>query len=81
MIFALWDTESRNMLGAYDSEAAALQIVHEAANRTGAGSVGRLALVVEDEQRLSTTIAMGDDLINRARAIDAHSDALPLRRT
>jgi hypothetical protein len=73
MIFALWDTESRNMLGTFDSEAAALRTVREAADRAGAESIGALALVVEDEHGRSTTIAMGDDLVDRAYAFDAHS--------
>jgi hypothetical protein len=49
MHWELWDTESGNMVGDYDSEAEALAVVREAVRRHGPGVVATLALGAEHD--------------------------------
>ena len=61
--FALWDLEAGNLVGAFDTEAAARAVVERALADQGPESVETLALVHEDEQGELTTIAEGLDLV------------------
>jgi hypothetical protein len=61
--FSLWDLEAGNLVGAFDSEAAARAVVERALADQGPESVETLALVHEDEQGELTTIAEGLDLV------------------
>jgi hypothetical protein len=49
MHWELWDTESGNMVGDYDSEAEALAVVREAVRRHGPSVANTLALGAEFE--------------------------------
>ena len=49
MHWELWDTESGNMVGDYDSEADALAVVREAVRRYGANVANTLALGAEHD--------------------------------
>lgn len=65
-VYDLIDLESGNLVGAYDSEDAALAIVRSGDRRYGREAVAALALLRVDaagEQRL---VADADDLLRRA---------------
>jgi len=65
--FALWDLETGNLVGAYDTEDAALTIVNRSITEHGRGSVAALALARETSRGV-TNIAQGDSLAERALA-------------
>ncbi|MGI8476341.1 MAG: hypothetical protein ACR2OO_08245 [Thermomicrobiales bacterium] len=66
MSFELWDIETRNMIGVYDSEAEALQAVRESVE---IGDASGMALVMERDDGSSSTLAAGADLLTRASAL------------
>lgn len=66
MIYALWDTETDNLVDDYDDERAALAAVRDAIERHGSGIIRTLALTSEDSDGRVTTLAIGDALIQRA---------------
>lgn len=68
MIYELWDTKTNNIVGAYESETAALAVVRGAMANHGAGYADELALVREDSRGNVETLAIGGDLAERARA-------------
>jgi hypothetical protein len=72
-MYELWDTESRNLIEAFDSEARALAAIRRALKLHGPESVATLALVLEDEEGNSRTIALGRELVQRAdpRRVDS----------
>jgi hypothetical protein len=74
MIYELWDTESRNLIGTYDSEAAALAAVAALAERYGTDAIASLMLGCEDGRGRSRQLASGADLAARAR-IAGHRSA------
>ena len=61
--FALWDLESGNLVGAFDTEAAARAVAEHALADQGPEGVETLALVYEDERGELTTIAEGLALV------------------
>jgi hypothetical protein len=63
--FALWDLEAGNLVGAFDTEAAARAVAARALADQGPASVESLALIREDEQGELTTIAKGLALVNK----------------
>jgi hypothetical protein len=65
--FALWDLETGNLVGAYDTEAAALAAVRRSIEHHGRQSVAPLALAREGRGR-TRAIAQGEDLAERALA-------------
>jgi hypothetical protein len=73
--FALWDLEAGNLVGAFDTEAAARAVAEHALADQGPESVEALALVYEDEQGKLTTIAEGLDLV-RGQDRRAASDTM-----
>lgn len=66
MIFELWDQKSANLIGAFDTEVAALTEVRSSVERHGRSCAEQWALAVEDDTGDVTTIATGDGLIDRA---------------
>jgi hypothetical protein len=62
--FALWDLEAGNLVGAFDTEAAARAIAQRALVDQGPESVASLALIHEDEHGKLTTIAEGLALVS-----------------
>lgn len=64
--FILWDTDTGNMVGAFDTEAEALSVVQHALRTDGAADVESLALVHETEQGEMTVLAEGTGLAQRA---------------
>ena len=60
--FEVWDLVSRNIVGEFDEEREALALVRTLATRRGQRATEGFALVREDEQGDSTTIAVGEGL-------------------
>jgi hypothetical protein len=65
--YALWDSEAGNLVGAFDTEAAARAVVERALVDQGPESIETLVLVREDEDGEQTTIAEGLKLLPEAR--------------
>lgn len=61
--FELWDLLSRNIVGEFDEEREALALVRTLAAEGEQRATGAFALVREDDQGDSVTIATGTDLI------------------
>ena len=76
--FALWDLETGNLVGAYDSEEAALAVVRRCITDYGQGSVEALGLARESRGR-TRSIAAGAALATRALAAstEATGPAMP----
>jgi len=68
MIFALWDTETGNIVGTWEREADALALVRAAVRAYGPAYADTLALVREDARGEVTPIAAGAALAARAAA-------------
>jgi hypothetical protein len=66
MTYELWDTQHRNIIGAYATESEALEVVRAAARINGAAYVVTLAFVTEDTDGALAPLATGGDLIARA---------------
>ncbi len=71
MAYELWSLDTRNIVGDYDSEEAALVVVNDALEAHGREAVIDLALAHEDRRGRTRLIAQGDDLIARAQAAAA----------
>lgn len=67
MTYELWDTESRNVIGAFDAEAAALEAVLEAVRTGGPESARWFALLGASADGTVQGIAGGQELIDLAR--------------
>lgn len=68
MIYELWDTTSRNLIGTYDTEQAALEVLRAVAEVHGWIAADTLALGQEDKRGRSRLLATGRELADRARA-------------
>jgi hypothetical protein len=68
--YELWNTESRNIVGA--SAAEALALVQEAIDAHGANYADMLALIVDDGEAVQT-LAIGAELAARARPAAARA--------
>ena len=66
MIYELWETETGNLIGTYETEQDALSLVRDAIQSYGAQYVDSFLLGCEDEEGYSTLIAEGHDLAERA---------------
>lgn len=66
-IYALWETESRNLVQDFDNEHEALALVWENVKLNGPAIAESLALYVEDETGEIDFIASGQELAKRAR--------------
>ena len=71
MAFEIWETSSRNLVGDFQTEEAALQAVRTAVNMHGLQYVMSWALAYEDEQGDTRLVADGAKLIELARATPA----------
>jgi hypothetical protein len=71
VIFEIWDTETRNLLGDFDSEDAALALVRDILAANGAEIASTLALVSEDTGGRFKTLAHGAELLERASSLAA----------
>lgn len=69
MSYELWDTETRNIVETFESEAEALQAARELIAVNAQAYPGALALVFEDDEGETTLIARGAGLATRARLV------------
>lgn len=70
MIYELWDIESGNLLGAFETEAEALAIVREVSDLPERSYSDALALVRDDDRAEIETLAVGAVLVARAKAMN-----------
>jgi len=75
--YELWDTESRNLLDDFDTEAEALEVVRALIGLNGPDSTDALALTCVDVHGRMTTLAMGVALATRAEAARTEHGRLP----
>jgi hypothetical protein len=64
--FEVWDLVSRNIVGEFDTEREALALVRALTTQRGQRATEGFALVREDEQGDSVTIATGEGLTDMA---------------
>jgi hypothetical protein len=69
MSYELWDTETRNIIEAFESEDDALQAARELVAVNPAVYPDALALVFEDDEGESRLVARGAGLATRARLV------------
>ncbi len=67
-VFELWDTESANLVGTYETEVDALLDVRRAIIANGLAYGDGLALMLDDDGDEIQTIAIGSELAIRAQA-------------
>ncbi len=67
MTYELWDTESRNLVGTYESESEALDFVCRVAREKGWEAAEMLALGEEEKAGRPSLLASGGELAKRAR--------------
>ncbi len=72
--YGLWDLETGNLVGAYDTEDAALAVVRRSVEQWGRESVADLALARESRGR-TRALAEGDALAERALAAASEAAA------
>lgn len=70
MSYELWESSTGNLVGAYDTETAALQAVAIAVRLYGPASVATLALDDAEGDGDGRAIADGGELTRRALALD-----------
>ena len=75
--FELWDTQSHNLMGDYETEGQALAAVAEAIGAHGPGSVDSIMLVRVGPRGGLTRIAVGPALAARALAAAAERRSVP----
>jgi hypothetical protein len=68
MSYELWDIETRNIIGTFESEAQALHATRDLIARNAPAYPDALALVFEDDQGESSLIVKGPRLASRAAA-------------
>ncbi len=67
MLYALWDTDTINLVASFDNRRDALALVLNGIERNGPGDTDSLALEIEDEDGNITPIAHGRELAELAR--------------
>jgi hypothetical protein len=67
-VFELWDVDTGNAVGEYETEAAALAVVQQALLAPASGGAESLALVRVDRRGHSRVLAKGRTLVDRARS-------------
>lgn len=77
MTYEIWETDSGNVVGGYDTEADALAVVCDTIAVYGEGAVTSWLLLREDRRGASTSVAQGVDLA----AYALRSPHAPIRRT
>ena len=65
MAFELWDIDTENIIGRYESEAEALEVVRRSIERYGTGYVDAWELIQEVPRGEMVTIAKGAGLAER----------------
>jgi hypothetical protein len=65
--YELWQTRSRNLIGAFASAEEAHALVRRAADAHGAAYIDAVLLGYEDDDGQSSTVAQGQDLLKLAQ--------------
>lgn len=78
MVYALWDSETHNLVAEFDEIEAALALVRRGIERNGSADADALALDVEDDHGEVRLIAHGRQLADLAHGQLA-ATALPIR--
>jgi len=81
MAYELWDTETGNVSGFFDTLEDALAAVRDAADRHGRRYAEAFAVIREDTRGRSELIAAGDDLVERAQAVAVPRRTNPARES
>lgn len=68
MVYALWDTETNNLVAEYSDIEQALTVVLSGIERNGPGDPDTLLLQMEDERGVVRPIAAGQQLAQRAQS-------------
>jgi hypothetical protein len=68
VLYEIWETESRNRVGAFTSIEAALSLVRRSVETHGASYVDSLVLALEDDEGETELIAEGPELAKMAAA-------------
>lgn len=79
MIYELWDIESGNLVGAFETEVEALAMVREVIDLHELSYADALALVRDDDRADVETLAVGAALVARAKATHAEQPVEPSR--
>lgn len=66
--FEIFDVETANQIGTYDTVEEALRVINDALGRVGPEAIANLALGREDEVGDTEVVARGDDLLRLALA-------------
>jgi hypothetical protein len=69
MAYEVWEMQSGNLVASFGREEEALALVRDAVEAHGEAHGRNLALVREDEDGSSTTIATADELLARVRVL------------
>ncbi len=69
MIFELWHMETNNLVNSFVDEEAALMVVLDAIEQHGDEMASSFALATEDAVGNTRVVAMGQALVERARAV------------
>jgi hypothetical protein len=77
-VYELWDAESANLVGSYETQEEALAVVRGAVAAYGPWATRTLALVAEEGLEHSRTLASGDEL--GALAASSSSDLVIAER-
>ncbi len=64
MVYEVWDSESANIVGAFDTQKEALDALGRSLSDYGSSYISVLVLGVEDDAGDSVMIATGPDLVN-----------------
>jgi hypothetical protein len=67
-VFEIWDTETGNLVGMYETEAAVLAVVRDAIDAWGMREAEALALGVGDGDERMSSVTAGPKLLARALA-------------
>jgi hypothetical protein len=67
MSFEIWEMQTGNLVASFAREEDALALVRDAMNDHGESYIATLALVREDDDGQSVTVATGYALVERAR--------------
>jgi hypothetical protein len=75
MAFQLWDWDSGNAIGEYESEQAALRVIHDTVLAHGREAVATFGLLRVSRRGRSTLVAEGEVLVSLAQEAATHQAA------
>lgn len=80
MIYELWDTESRNVIGEFDTREAAYAAIREAVAQGGAEAVAQWSLLACDAAGAVHGIASSYELVRLAEQVHSRWSTIKRRR-